>query len=421
VPATPHAECFPNFETAVAHCEQLIERLHELDFEVDGLVLKVNRFDQRAKLGATSKAPRWVVAYKFEKYEAVTRLESIQVQVGKTGAITPVAYLEPVALAGTTVSRASLHNADEIARKDVRIGDFVVVEKAGKIIPHIVRVELHRRDESVREFPFPSVCPECATPVVKDEGGVYIRCPNPECPAQLRERLRYFAGRNAMDIEGLGEKLIDQLVREGRVKSYGDLFRLDLETLSNLERMGEKSSKNLIEQIAASKERGLARLLNALSIRHVGTRGSTILAMRFGTIDRLKAATVETLSNVDEIGPVIAASVYEYLHSPYGEQTIDDLASLGVRMEATEQTEGTSEKLAGKTFVVTGTLVHYTRDEIERLIAQHGGRASSSVSKKTDYLIAGAEAGSKLAKAEQLGVKVITEDEFRELIGDTAN
>ncbi|MDZ4781371.1 MAG: NAD-dependent DNA ligase LigA [Planctomycetia bacterium] len=416
VPATPHAECFPDFETAVAHCEQLIERLHELDFEVDGLVLKVNRFDQRAKLGATSKAPRWVVAYKFEKYEAVTRLENIQVQVGKTGTITPVAYLEPVELAGTTVSRASLHNADEIARKDVRIGDYVVVEKAGKIIPHIVRVELHRRDDRVREFQFPTACPECATPVIKDDGGVYIRCPNPECPAQLRERLRYFAGRNAMDIEGLGEKLIDQLVRERRVKSYGDLFRLDLETLLNLERMGEKSSQNLIEQIAASKARGLARLLNALSIRHVGTRGATVLAMRFGTIDRLRAATVETLSNVDEIGPVIAASVYEYLHSPYGEHTIDDLAALGVSLEATEQTAGTSEKLAGKTLVVTGTLVHYTRDEIERLIAQHGGRAASSVSKKTGYLVAGAEAGSKLAKAEQLGVKVITEDEFRELI-----
>ncbi len=416
IPATPHAECFPDFETAVAHCEQLIERLHELDFEVDGLVLKVNRFAQRERLGSTSKAPRWVVAYKFEKYEAVTRLLNIHVQVGKTGTITPVAELEPVELAGTTVSRASLHNADEIARKDVRIGDYVVVEKAGKIIPHIVRVELHRREDSVREFHFPTHCPECEAPLVKDEGGVYIRCPNPECPAQLRERLRYFAGRNAMDIEGLGEKLIDQLVRDGRVKSYGDLYRLDLETLSNLERMGEKSSQNLIEQIAVSKERGLARLLNALSIRHVGTRGATLLATRFGTIDRLRAASVEALSDVNEIGPVIAQSVHDYLQSPYGQHTIDDLASLGMKMEATDQAGGTSERLAGKTLVVTGTLVHFKREEIERLITQHGGRAASSVSKKTDYVVAGADAGSKLAKAQKLGVPVLTEEEFRALI-----
>ena len=418
IPPTPNVECFPNFDAAVAHCEQLIERLYELDFEVDGLVLKVNRFDQRERLGSTSKAPRWVVAYKFEKYEAVTKLENIHVQVGKTGAVTPVAELTPVELAGTTVSRASLHNADEIERKDVRIGDYVVVEKAGKIIPHIVRVELHRRDDNVRKFHFPTHCPECEAKLVKDEGGVYIRCPNPECPAQLRERLRYYAGRNAMDIEGLGDKLIDQLVRHGRVKSYGDLFRLDLETLSNLERMGEKSSLNLLEQIEASKGRGLARLLNALSIRHVGTRGAIVLATRFGTMERLRAATVETLSDVNEIGPVIAQSVHDFLHSRYGKHTLDDLESLGVQMQATEQAGGTSEKLAGKTLVVTGTLAHYKRDEIERLITQHGGRASGSVSKKTDYVVAGADAGGKLEKAQKLGVKVITEDEFRELIGD---
>jgi DNA ligase (NAD+) len=254
--------------------------------------------------------------------------------------------------------------------------------------------------------------------VVKDEGGVYIRCPNPECPAQLRERLRYFAGRNAMDVEGLGEKLIDQLVRSGRVKSYGDLYRLSAETLGELERMGEKSSINLVDQIAKSKERGLARILNALSIRHVGTRGAAVLATQFGTIEKLRGASEETLGDVHEIGPVIAKSVYEYLHSPYGEQTIDDLLSLGVNMEATERAGGASDRLAGKTLVVTGTLTHYKRDEIERLITQHGGRASSSVSKKTDYVVAGAEAGSKLEKAQKLGVPVITEDEFRALIGD---
>ena len=226
LPATPMVECFDTFEGAVAHCEELIERLHELVFEVDGLVLKVNRFDQRERLGTTSKSPRWVIAYKFEKYEGTTKVNDIRVQVGKTGAITPVADLEPIELAGTTVSRASLHNAEEVVRKDVRVGDVVIVEKAGKIIPHIVRVEKHLREKPLRKFHFPTECPECHTPVVKDEGGVYIRCPNPACPAQLKERLRYFASRNAMDIEGLGDKLVDQLVNDGLVAGYGDLYRL---------------------------------------------------------------------------------------------------------------------------------------------------------------------------------------------------
>ena len=272
--ATPYVECFPSFAAAVAHCEELIERLHELDFEIDGLVLKVNRFDQRQRLGSTSKSPRWVIAYKFEKYEATTRLNDIRVQIGKTGAITPVADLEPVELAGTTVSRASLHNADEIERKDVRIGDVVVVEKAGKIIPHIVRVEKHLRKGSLRKFVFPTECPECGRKLVKDEGGVYIRCPNLQCPAQLKERLRYYASRNAMDIEGLGDKLVDQLVNDKLVRNYGDLYRLEerQDRLLNLERMGRKSVDNLLDGVEASKNRGLARLLNALAIRHVGAR-----------------------------------------------------------------------------------------------------------------------------------------------------
>ena len=225
--ATPMVECFPSFAGAVEHCEELIDRLHELDFEIDGLVLKVNDFSERERLGSTSKNPRWEIAYKFEKYEATTRLDDIRVQVGKTGTITPVADLEPVELAGTTVSHASLHNADEIERKDVRVGDVVVVEKAGKIIPHIVRVEKHLRKGSLRKFNFPTACPECDTKLVKDEGGVYIRCPNMLCPAQVKERIRYYAGRNAMDIEGLGDKLVDQLVGDGLVKTCGDLYRLE--------------------------------------------------------------------------------------------------------------------------------------------------------------------------------------------------
>jgi DNA ligase (NAD+) len=419
LPPTPMVEKFTSFDAAVAHCEELIERLHELDFEIDGLVLKVNRFDQRERLGSTSKSPRWVIAYKFEKYEAATMLNEIRVQVGKTGTITPVAELEPVELAGTTVSRASLHNADEIERKDIRVGDVVVVEKAGKIIPHIVRVEKHLRkeDQPLEPFCFPSQCPECETKLAKDEGGVYIRCPNVECPAQVKERIRYFASRNAMDIEGLGDKLVDQLVSEKIVRNYGDLYRLEArqDKLLNLARMGRKSADNLLDGIEASKNRGLARLLNALSIRHVGARVAAVLAEHFGSMEKLLAASVEELSEVNEIGPIIAQSIYEFLHGQFGKETIGDLESLGVKMTA-EKAAGGSAKLAGKTLVVTGTLVKYSRDEIEELIARHGGRAASSVSKSTDYLVAGEKAGSKLDKAKQLGVKVMTEDEFEEML-----
>jgi len=416
LPVTPKVQCFDSFDAAVAHCESLVEGLHELDFEIDGLVLKVNRFDQRERLGATSKSPRWLVAYKFEKYEATTRLREIRVQVGKTGTITPVAELEPVELAGTTVSRASLHNAEEIQRKDIRPGDVVVVEKAGKIIPHVVRVEKHLRKGRLGEFAFPTKCPECGRKLVKDEGGVYIRCPNLECPAQLKERIRFFASRNAMDIEGLGDKLVDQLVAQKLVRNYGDLYRLSVEQVAGLERMGRKSAENLIAGIKASKDRGLARLLAALSIRHVGARVAAVLAEHFGSIDRLLAAEVEQLSAVNEIGPIIAQSVYDYLRSPLGSQTIADLRRLGVRMESAQAEGEKSQVLAGKTFVVTGTLARYTRDEIEALITAHGGRATSSVSKKTDYLVAGEKAGSKLDKANELGVPVLTEDQFDRLL-----
>jgi DNA ligase (NAD+) len=416
LPATPHVECFEDFEAAVAHCEDLIERLHELDFEVDGLVLKVNDFAQRERLGSTSKSPRWVIAYKFEKYEATTKLLDIRVQIGKTGAITPVADLAPVELAGTIVKRASLHNADEIERKDVRVGDTVVVEKAGKIIPHVVRVEKHERKGHPRKFVFPTACPECHTKLVKDEGGVYIRCPNTECPAQVKERLRYFASRNAMDIEGLGDKLVDQLVETGAVKSYGDLYRLSLDTLTNLERMGKKSSVNLLDGIEKSKGRGLARLLNALSIRHVGTRVATVLADHFQNIDAMREASVEQLSEINEVGPVIAESVHAYLQSAFGRRTVDDLAELGLKLGVAAAPRRAAPEIAGKTFVVTGSLEKYDREGIEELISQLGGRAASSVSKNTDYLVAGEKAGSKLAKARELGVTVISETEFDALL-----
>lgn len=418
LPPTPLAECFPSFDRAVDYCGELIERLHEFDFEVDGLVLKVNDFAQRERLGARSKSPRWVVAYKFEKYEAITRLNAINVQVGKTGTITPVAELEPVPVAGTTVSRASLHNADEIDRKDVRVGDVVVVEKAGKIIPHIVRVEKHQRTTELPKFRFPHSCPECGTRLVKDEGGVYIRCPNRQCPAQVKERVRYYASRNCMDIEGLGDKLVDQLVATGLVKDLGDLYRLKLEQLIDLERMGQKSSENLLAGIAASKGRGLARLLNALAIRHVGARVAAILAENFPSLEALQQADIQTLSSTNEIGPVIAASVHSFLHSREGQTLIADLQHVGVDMRAPRQPAAAGpQPLAGKTFVVTGTLQKYSRDEAHALIERHGGRPASSVSKKTDYLVVGADPGSKLAKAQQLGVPILTEEEFQKLLG----
>ncbi|MCH2183660.1 MAG: NAD-dependent DNA ligase LigA, partial [Mariniblastus sp.] len=418
LPPTPDVRVGMSIEKTARQCEQLIELVPELDFEVDGLVVKLNRFDQREELGSRSKSPRWLIAYKWEKYEAITRLNSIEVQVGKTGAVTPVANLEPVELAGTIVSRASLHNADEIARKDIRVGDTVVVEKAGKIIPHIVRVEKHeRKTEALPKFQFPLDCPECGSVLVKDEGGVYIRCPNLQCPAQVKERIRYFATRNAMDIEGLGDKLVDQLVVQGLVSQYGDLYRLTVEQLMALERMGKKSSENLIQAIESSKSRGLARLLNGLSIRHVGITVARVLADYFHDLDSLRNADKSELAEVDEVGDIIAESVIDFLTSDFGRETVDDLVALGLKIDGeTAETVSLGDELNGKTFVVTGVLSRYTRDEIKQLIEQHGGKTSSSVSGKTDYLVAGEKAGSKLSKAESLGVQVLDERQFEDLL-----
>ena len=416
LPATPHVESFTSFNKAVAHCQQMAQVIEQLDFEVDGLVLKADRFADRERLGKTAKSPRWVVAYKWERYEAVTRLNDIQVQIGKTGAITPVALLEPVELAGTTVSRASLHNADEIIRKDVRVGDVVVVEKAGKIIPRIVRVEKHERQGDLPEFPFPTHCPACDSTLVKDEGGVYIRCPNYSCPAQLKERVQFFASRNAMDIEGLGDKLVEQLVAAGLVTDYADIYRLEKDQLVELERMGDRSSEALLEGIRQSRSRGLPRLLNALAIRHVGARVAVIMAEQYSTMELLQQATVEQLSETAEIGPIIAESVHRYLHGEQGEQTISDLRSMGVEMTTPRSNDAGSNLFAGLSFVVTGTLEQYNRNEIHQLIEQHGGKTSASVSARTSYLVAGAKAGSKLVRAEKLGVTVLSESDFSRLL-----
>ena len=417
VPTTPGVKCFGDKEQAIAHCNRLVETLHELDFEVDGLVIKVNSIEQRETLGSTSKCPRWIIAYKIEKYEAETILLDIKTQVGKTGTVTPVGELQPVELAGTTVSRVSLHNHDEIERKDIRIGDWVVVEKAGKIIPHIVRVEKHRRTTDLPKYQFPSHCPECDNLLQRDNDGVYIRCVSKECPAQWRQRLRYFATRDCMDIEGLGEKLVNQLVDSGMVQSFGDLYSLTLDKLMSLDRMGKKSAENLLQGIEASKSRGLTRVLNAISIRHVGQRVALVLARTFGDIDALVSADIETVGQIDEIGPTIAQSVISFVRSDEGAELIRQLRENGVLLKTSpDDAIDSSGVFANKTIVVTGALRKYSRDEIEKLIVQKGGRAASSVSKKTDFLIAGEDAGSKLEKARSLGVPVLSEDDFDSLL-----
>lgn len=425
IPSVPRTAVLPSFEAAVEYCQTLMQDLHTLDFEVDGLVLKVNNFALRQELGSTSKAPRWVVAFKWEKYEAETRVAEITVQVGKTGTLTPVANLEPVEIAGTTVSRASLHNKDEIDRLGIQVGDWVIVEKAGKIIPHVVRVEVHRRDGTERPFEFPKECPECQTPVEQDEGGVYIRCPNPTCPAQLREALRYFASRAAMDIEGLGTKLIEQLTENQFLNSFADIYRLEgrRAELLKLERLGAKSVDNLLAGIDASRERPLWRLLTALNLRHVGTRTAQLLADRFGSMDALMQATEAQLAEVEEIGDVIAKSVHAFFASDYGRQIVAELKQLGLNMGSAADAEAaaarqSSGQLSGKTLVVTGTLARFKRDEIHAMIQKHGGRPAGSVSKNTDFLIAGTDAGSKLDKAQSLGVAVLSEDEFLAMVGE---
>jgi len=416
LPVAMHTDVFTSLEALIERGTERIEELHDLDFEVDGFVVKVNAFDQQRQLGATAKSPRWAIAWKFEKFEATTTLADIRVQVGRGGTVTPVADLEPVELAGTIVRRASLHNADEVARKDIRIGDVLVVEKAGKVIPHVVRVEKHLRTEDLAAWHPPTECPECATPLVKDPDGVYIRCPNVGCPARCRERIRFFASRNAMDIEGLGDKLVEQLVATGLVKQYADLYLLDAAQLEPLERMGEKSAAALVDAIAASKDRGLIRVLNALGIRHVGPRVAAGLASRFPTIDALTAASEEELAAVPDIGPVIAASVHEWFSSDYGKQTVAGLRNAGVRLDVPDSERITEGPLTGQTLVVTGSLERFTRQEAEAAIVRAGGRASGSVSKKTDYVVAGAEAGSKLDKATKLGVPVIDEATFEKLL-----
>lgn len=418
VAVTPRSRVFRDIDSAIEHCHQLLEEIPALDCEVDGFVIKINSLGQRDRLGTTARSPRWVIAFKFEKYEGVSQVHQVEVQVGKTGALTPVAHLEPVEIAGTTVSRASLHNRDELERLGVRLGDWVVVEKAGKIIPHVVRVEEHRRTGEERAYQFPTQCPVCGTEAVRDTGGVYIRCVNAACPAQLREGVRFFASRSAMDIEGLGIKLIEQLVETGLVKSFADLYRLkeQRDRLINLERMAEKSADNLLTAIEESKSRPLWRLLTGLNIRHVGVRTAQQLADRFGSLDEIARQTVEQLSQVEEIGPIMAQAISDHFRQPAMQALCAELRELGVNFGSGQPAAPASGPLLGKTVVVTGTLRGYSREQAQEAIRAAGGRPGSSVSKKTDLVVAGEEAGSKLTKAQELGVRVVSEEEFTALL-----
>jgi DNA ligase (NAD+) len=418
IPAVPHSRTLASIDDVLNYCREMMEARSELDYETDGMVVKVNHFSQRDRLGSTSKFPRWVIAYKVELWQASTQIKSIHVQVGKTGTLTPVAELQTVEIAGTKVSRVNLHNADEIARKDVRIGDSVIVEKAGKIIPHVVRVELEKRSGGEEVFRFPKNCPVCRGDVGRDEGGVYIRCLNPSCPAQLKERLRFFAGRRAMDIEGLGPALIDQLVDRGEIKSLADLYALTAEQLEDLERMGEKSAQNLIEAIQDSKNRGLTQVLTALGIRHIGERNARLLAEEFGDIHALMSASEDRLAQIPGIGPIVAESVYGFFRSDAGIETIRSFEQYGISMteESLSSLPAGRRSLEGKTFVVTGTMSRSSRVEIEQLIRSLGGKTSSSVSKNTDYVIAGSNPGNKLEKAKELRIKVLSEEDFEAVV-----
>ena len=413
LPVNPNIKNARNINKAIEICEGWSEKRSDLDYQIDGMVIKVNRFDQRDILGATGRAPRWCISYKFAAEQAETSVESIDVQVGKSGILTPVANLTPVLLAGTTIKRASLHNFDELKRLGVGQGDTVIIEKAGEIIPQVVEVKT-KATANVTVFEIPKTCPICGSAAVKDADGVYIRCVNRDCPGQLKERLKYFAGRGQMDIENLGPALIDQLIENGLVGNFADLYKLSKAQLAGLERMAEKSAANVITAIKESKTRPLWRLIAALGIRHIGGQSAQILAEHFGSLSVLMTAGQEELAEIDQIGPTMAKSIYEYFRDPENRSMIDQLLAAGVKPEQPKTRR--SDRLAGKTIVVTGTLENFSRQQAEQAIRQAGGKPSNSVSKKTDFVLAGENPGSKLDKARKLGVEVIDEEQFLKMM-----
>ena len=412
-PVVPY-KVYDSLHDCVERIEWLGENRGDLPYDMDGAVIKINSLSQRRNLGSTAKAPRWAVAFKYPPEKKESRVLDIIVQVGRTGVLTPKVVVEPVRLAGTTVSAATLHNQDNIDRLDIRIGDTVVLQKAGEIIPEVVSVNRAKRQEGSVPFKMPQFCPECGSPVVRDEDGAALRCTSPECPAQRLRNIAHFASREAMDIEGLGISVCESLINSGLVKNFADLYYLEAQSVSMLDRMGEKSAQNLIASIEKSKEAGLARLLCAFGIRQVGQKAAKTLAMHFPDLDAVIAAGIEELTAIPDIGAITAGFITEWFSLEQSKHQIRLLREAGVSFESRE--ELLENRFAGKTFVLTGTLSNYTRDEASALIEKYGGKASGSVSKKTSYVLAGENAGSKLTKAQELGIPVITEEEFAAMI-----
>jgi DNA ligase (NAD+) len=411
----PNVRVCAGLEEVLAFVEEWATRKDELPYDIDGVVIKVNSFALQRELGQVSRSPRWAIAYKYPALQVRTKVLSIGVQVGRTGALTPVANLEPVPVAGVIVARATLHNESEIRRKDVRIGDTVMIQRAGEVIPEIVEVVTGERTGDEVEFVMPVRCPVCDTEVVRSEGEAVTRCPNPYCPAKNQQQFEHFVSRNAMDIEGLGTRHLEQLAQLGLIHDVADLYTLTKEQLLPMERMGDKLATKILANIEAGKRRPLANLIHALGIRHIGEHAAEVLAAHFGTLERLQAAAVEELAGVFEIGKTTAQSIFDWFADPHNRQVLEKLKAAGVAPEA-HAGAPRSDALKGKSFVFTGTLQRLKRDEAEAQVKQLGGRASGSVSKQTSYLVAGESAGSKLAKAQELNVPVLTEDEFIEMI-----
>ncbi len=415
-PVNPRSQRAGTLDEVVAYCRTLEAERDALGYDADGVVVKVDDLEHQRRLGATAHHPRWAIAYKFTARQATTRVLGITINVGKSGALTPTAQLEPVELAGVTVSNVSLHNEDEVRRKDVRVGDTVLVERAGDVIPYLVQVVTDKRPPDAVPFTMPTHCPACGGLAARVEGEAVWRCTNTACPAQLKERLFHWGSRRAMDIEGLGEVIIGQLVDRGLVRDFADLYALDVDTLADLERLAKKSAQNLHRAIEASKTRGLTRLLNALGIRMVGERAAQLLAARFGTMERLVAASEADINEIYGIGPQIAQAVTIFLAEPRNRATIERLAAAGVVMAEEGHTEG-PRPLEGKTLVLTGGLATLSRDQAKDLVLRLGGRITGSVSKKTDYVIVGEDAGSKVDDAKRLGVATLDEAAFLKLMG----
>lgn len=407
-------------DEVIAYCRELEERRGEFPYEIDGAVIKVNAFALQERLGAVSRSPRWALAWKFKPTQETTRIRKIEVQVGRTGALTPVAHLDPVEVAGVTVRRATLHNEEEIEKKDVRAGDTVVVQRAGDVIPEVVKVVESRRNGSETAFSMPADCPVCGTPVARRPGEAVVRCPNKNCPAQVRAAIRHFVSRGAMDVDGLGAKIVDQLIDRGLVREPVDLYTLDLEKLLKLDKIAEKSAGNLLRAIEGGKRTTLDRFVYALGIRHVGEHVARVLARRFGRVDRLRTATEEALREVPEIGPQIAESVVSFFADETRSRHVDRLLEHVVLEEPQGGDAPGAGSLAGRTFVLTGALEALSRAEAQGRIERLGGRVVSSVSGRTDYLVAGASPGSKLARARDLGVAVLSEPDFLEMVGPAA-